>query len=89
MATRAKFRPMQYRWNQAVKSNQVPIAILTHSFKETRSTTQHPLKPADSLHNMPVPFEAFIPMGLVVVMFGITGTGFNIAKRMTNDGKVC
>ncbi|PWN86560.1 hypothetical protein FA10DRAFT_246247 [Acaromyces ingoldii] len=36
---------------------------------------------------MPVPFEAFIPMGLVVVMFGITGTGFNIAKRMTNDGK--
>lgn len=37
---------------------------------------------------MPVPFEAFIPMGLVVVMFGITGTGFNIAKRMTNDGKV-
>jgi hypothetical protein len=27
-------------------------------------------------------------MGLVVVMFGVTGTGFNLAKRMTNDGKV-
>lgn len=37
---------------------------------------------------MPVPWEAFIPMGLVVVMFGVTGTGFNVAKRMTNDGKV-
>lgn len=37
---------------------------------------------------MPVPWEAFIPMGLVVVMFGVTGTGFNIAKRATNDGKV-
>ncbi|PWN97874.1 hypothetical protein FA09DRAFT_338848 [Tilletiopsis washingtonensis] len=36
---------------------------------------------------MPVPWEAFIPMGLVVVMFGVTGTGFNLAKRMTNDGK--
>ncbi|UZJ51571.1 hypothetical protein CBS101457_000891 [Exobasidium rhododendri] len=36
---------------------------------------------------MPVPWEAFIPMGLVVVMFGVTGTGFNVAKRMTNDGK--
>ena len=38
---------------------------------------------------MTVPFEAFIPMGLVVVMFGITGTGFSLAKRLTNEGKVC
>jgi hypothetical protein len=37
---------------------------------------------------MPVPWEAMLPLGLVVVMFSITGTGFNIAKRMTNDGKV-
>ncbi|PWN52043.1 hypothetical protein IE53DRAFT_373775 [Violaceomyces palustris] len=36
---------------------------------------------------MPVPFEAIIPMGLVVVMFGVTGTGFSLAKRMTNEGK--
>ncbi|PWN38358.1 uncharacterized protein FA14DRAFT_26135 [Meira miltonrushii] len=36
---------------------------------------------------MPVPFEAFIPMGLVVVMFGVTGTGFSLAKRLTNEGK--
>lgn len=37
---------------------------------------------------MPVPFEAFIPMGLVVVMFGVTGSGFSLAKRLTNDSKV-
>lgn len=37
---------------------------------------------------MPVPFEAFIPMGLVVVMFGVTGTGFHWAKKLTNEGKV-
>lgn len=37
---------------------------------------------------MPVPWEALLPLGLVVVMFGVTGTGFNVAKRMTNDGKV-
>jgi hypothetical protein len=26
--------------------------------------------------------------GLLTAMFGITGTGFNVAKRLTNDGKV-
>ncbi len=37
---------------------------------------------------MPVPWETLMPMGLVVVLFGVTGTGFNVAKRLTNDGKV-
>ncbi|KAK8844798.1 hypothetical protein IAR55_006648 [Kwoniella newhampshirensis] len=36
---------------------------------------------------MPVPWEALIPCGLLVVMFGVTGNAFNVAKRMTNDGK--
>ncbi|KDN38207.1 hypothetical protein K437DRAFT_259494 [Tilletiaria anomala UBC 951] len=36
---------------------------------------------------MPVPWEAMLPMGLVVVMFGVTGSGFSLAKRMTNEGK--
>ncbi|KAH8083644.1 hypothetical protein HD553DRAFT_312848 [Filobasidium floriforme] len=36
---------------------------------------------------MPVPWEALIPFGLLTAMFGITGTGFNVAKRLTNDGK--
>ncbi|KAK6904672.1 hypothetical protein V866_004483 [Kwoniella sp. B9012] len=36
---------------------------------------------------MPVPWEALIPFGLLTVMFGATGTLFNTAKRLTNDGK--
>ncbi|CAO1622422.1 unnamed protein product [Parajaminaea phylloscopi] len=36
---------------------------------------------------MPVPFEALIPMGLVGVMFFVTGTGFNALARYRNDGK--
>ncbi|CAD6885536.1 unnamed protein product [Tilletia controversa] len=36
---------------------------------------------------MPVPWEAVLPMGIVVVMFGVTGSGFSLAKRLTNDGK--
>lgn len=31
---------------------------------------------------------AFRCPGLLTAMFGITGTGFNVAKRLTNDGKV-
>lgn len=33
-------------------------------------------------------FEALIPMGLVGVMFFVTGTGFNALARFRNDGKV-
>ncbi|KIO31045.1 hypothetical protein M407DRAFT_241957 [Tulasnella calospora MUT 4182] len=36
---------------------------------------------------MPVPWEALIPFGLVTAMFGVTGTAFNIARRVSNDGK--
>ncbi|CAO1630455.1 unnamed protein product [Jaminaea pallidilutea] len=36
---------------------------------------------------MPVPFEALIPMGLVGVMFFVTGTGYNALQRFRNDGK--
>ena len=37
---------------------------------------------------MPVPWEAMLPMGIVVVMFGVTGSGFRLVKQLTNDGKV-
>ncbi|KAK0520046.1 hypothetical protein OC842_007228 [Tilletia horrida] len=37
---------------------------------------------------MPVPWEAVLPMGLVVVLFGVTGSGFSLAKRLTNDGRM-
>ncbi|CEH12423.1 NADH-UBIQUINONE OXIDOREDUCTASE MWFE SUBUNIT [Ceraceosorus bombacis] len=36
---------------------------------------------------MPVPWEAMIPMGLVVVMFGVTGTGYNLASHIANGGR--
>ncbi|KAG8982104.1 hypothetical protein FRC05_000246 [Tulasnella sp. 425] len=36
---------------------------------------------------MPVPWEALIPFGLLTTMFGVTGTAFNLARRVTNDGK--
>lgn len=36
---------------------------------------------------MPVPFEAVIPMVLVGTLFGVTGTGFSLVSRLSNDGK--
>ncbi|KAM6496208.1 small secreted protein [Amanita muscaria] len=36
---------------------------------------------------MPVPWEAFIPFGLVTVMFGAAGTLLNISYRAQNLGK--
>ncbi|BEI83792.1 hypothetical protein CcaverHIS002_0403960 [Cutaneotrichosporon cavernicola] len=36
---------------------------------------------------MPVPWEAILPFGLVTVMFGATGTIFNIIQRGRNDWK--
>jgi len=38
---------------------------------------------------MPIPFEAVLPMAVVTVFFGVTGTGFSLVSRLTNDGKVC
>ncbi|OJJ59464.1 hypothetical protein ASPSYDRAFT_43815 [Aspergillus sydowii CBS 593.65] len=36
---------------------------------------------------MGVPFEALIPYGIVVVMFGVTGAGLSVVKTFANDGK--
>ncbi|ROT43340.1 hypothetical protein SODALDRAFT_36727 [Sodiomyces alkalinus F11] len=36
---------------------------------------------------MPVPFEALIPYGIIIAMFGITGTGLAIVKGIENGGK--
>ncbi|CBF81497.1 NADH dehydrogenase [ubiquinone] 1 alpha subcomplex subunit 1 [Aspergillus foveolatus] len=36
---------------------------------------------------MGVPFEALIPYGIVVVMFGVTGVGLSVVKTYANDGK--
>ncbi|PWZ03757.1 hypothetical protein BCV70DRAFT_215121 [Testicularia cyperi] len=36
---------------------------------------------------MPVPFEAVLHMGMVVVMFGVAGTGYNVVRRLAEDGK--
>ena len=45
--------------------------------------------PGSSPHTtMPVPFEAVIPMVLVVTLFGVTGTGYSLVTRAANDGKV-
>ncbi|KAJ5949267.1 hypothetical protein N7454_000851 [Penicillium verhagenii] len=36
---------------------------------------------------MGVPFEALLPYGIVITMFGITGAGLYVTKRFTNEGK--
>ncbi|KAH6647449.1 hypothetical protein BKA67DRAFT_662238 [Truncatella angustata] len=36
---------------------------------------------------MPVPFEALIPYGIILAMFGVTGAGLNKIKHMQNGGK--
>ncbi|EKV04731.1 hypothetical protein PDIG_87230 [Penicillium digitatum PHI26] len=36
---------------------------------------------------MGVPFEALIPYGIIMTMFGVTGYGIHYAKRFVNDGK--
>ncbi|WAQ84908.1 hypothetical protein PtA15_5A481 [Puccinia triticina] len=34
-----------------------------------------------------MPWETFIPLGLLTVMFGASGTLLNAARRFQNDGK--
>ncbi|KAL2215861.1 hypothetical protein M432DRAFT_642256 [Thermoascus aurantiacus ATCC 26904] len=36
---------------------------------------------------MGVPFEALIPYGIIIGMFGITSAGLSILKSYQNDGK--
>ncbi|KAJ7571800.1 small secreted protein [Mycena floridula] len=36
---------------------------------------------------MPVPWQAVLPMGLMTVFFGVTGTLLNITMRAENHGK--
>ncbi|KAJ5627346.1 hypothetical protein N7528_004773 [Penicillium herquei] len=36
---------------------------------------------------MGVPFEALLPYGIVISMFGVTGAGLWVSKRFMNEGK--
>ncbi|PKX92682.1 NADH dehydrogenase [ubiquinone] 1 alpha subcomplex subunit 1 [Aspergillus novofumigatus IBT 16806] len=36
---------------------------------------------------MGVPFEALIPYGIIIAMFGVTGAGLTAAKYLGNEGK--
>ncbi|KAL4865863.1 hypothetical protein BDV12DRAFT_141579 [Aspergillus spectabilis] len=36
---------------------------------------------------MGVPFEALLPYGIVIAMFGVTGVGLSVVKTFANDGK--
>ncbi|ROW08530.1 hypothetical protein VMCG_03042 [Cytospora schulzeri] len=36
---------------------------------------------------MPVPFEAFIPYGIILAMFGVSGAGLSIVRYKQNGGK--
>lgn len=38
---------------------------------------------------MPVPLLSVIPMGIITVLFAVTGTGYSAVSRLANDGKVC
>ncbi|KAJ5720737.1 uncharacterized protein N7483_008671 [Penicillium malachiteum] len=36
---------------------------------------------------MGVPFEALLPYGIIISMFGVTGAGLWVSKRFMNEGK--
>ncbi|KAL7938700.1 hypothetical protein V8C35DRAFT_288909 [Trichoderma chlorosporum] len=36
---------------------------------------------------MPVPFETLLPYGIMIVMFGVSGTGLAAFKTWQNEGK--
>ncbi|KAL6892915.1 hypothetical protein HDV57DRAFT_483352 [Trichoderma longibrachiatum] len=36
---------------------------------------------------MPVPFETLLPYGIMIIMFGATGTGLAAFKTWQNEGK--
>ncbi|PKY02625.1 hypothetical protein P168DRAFT_187695 [Aspergillus campestris IBT 28561] len=36
---------------------------------------------------MGVPFEALIPYGIIIGMFGVTGIGLGAVKTLSNEGK--
>jgi len=36
---------------------------------------------------MPVPFEALLPYGIMLVMFGATGAGLSAFRNYNNEGK--
>ncbi|KAI9658920.1 MAG: hypothetical protein M1821_001880 [Bathelium mastoideum] len=36
---------------------------------------------------MGVPFEALIPYGIIMLMFGVSGAGLNQIRHMQNGGK--
>ncbi|KAL7799185.1 hypothetical protein V8C37DRAFT_366910 [Trichoderma ceciliae] len=36
---------------------------------------------------MPIPFETLLPYGIMIVMFGATGTGLAVFKTWQNEGK--
>ncbi|KAI1327428.1 hypothetical protein F5Y16DRAFT_372014 [Xylariaceae sp. FL0255] len=36
---------------------------------------------------MPIPFEALIPYGIIVTMFGVTGAGLSKLRHWTNENK--
>ncbi|KAK5995053.1 hypothetical protein PT974_03446 [Cladobotryum mycophilum] len=36
---------------------------------------------------MPLPFETLLPYGIMIVMFGVTGTGLAAFKTWQNEGK--
>jgi len=52
-----------------------------------RIITPSRLQASKFVVNMPVPWEALIPFGLVTALFGAAGTLFNISKRAQNQGK--
>ncbi|KAF9888096.1 hypothetical protein FE257_009232 [Aspergillus nanangensis] len=41
----------------------------------------------DQLLKMGVPFEALLPYGIMITMFGVTGAGLSAVKYFANDGK--
>ncbi|KAJ9487661.1 hypothetical protein VN97_g5629 [Penicillium thymicola] len=70
---RSIYSPQSVRGFTALDSNLAPFFSITYI----------PIHP----HAMGVPFEALLPYGIIITMFGVSGYGLHYVKRFANDGK--
>ncbi|KAF5864662.1 hypothetical protein ETB97_006939 [Aspergillus alliaceus] len=65
----------------------IPLGLFGVSILIPLGVFQLSNSPLLQSHSMGVPFEALIPYGIIVGMFGVTGVGLTAVKWLSNDGK--
>ncbi|EFP78554.2 hypothetical protein PGTUg99_013089 [Puccinia graminis f. sp. tritici] len=69
-----------------LRSDAAPVQFHKPSRRRGLAHEKPSISPKSS-KPMPMPWETFIPLGLLTVMFGASGTLLNAARRFQNDGK--